>query len=279
MDEGAIDEAASTPSPFRATSPGGTTHRWSGSEITFRDSAGSELVYLQAQRDFHAVTKNDGVAVVGNNDATRVGADRLAQIGNSEQLEIAQNQTTRIGAAQKTTVQNDIDVESVGGSERHVVAEHFFVSAKEIGLTAAEQIVLHVGSSLIAIRPDCIVIQAPHVFVSPGAAAVAQMIDHGITPETPQQREAREASEAAARERREQVGVRPYDPAARPQSRADEARAAINRSQQLASGSRLPPEVEREHFDDMLRSRGFNDTERREAIDQWLRDNPRRQGR
>ncbi len=277
MDEGTLDELLSARSPFRAASPGGATHRWSGSEITFRDDAGSELVYLQAQRDFHAVTKNDRVSVVGNNDAIRIGADRLARIGNSDQTEVERDQTLRIGGAQRTTVKGDIDVESVTGSERHLVAEHFFTGAKEIALDARELLVLRVGASQIVLRPDCIIIQAPHVFVNPGASAVDELVERGRRPETPQERAAREAHEAAERARRDEVGVRPYDPAARPQGRAEEARAALNRSQQLAGGTRLPPDAEREHFDRMLENRGFSEAERREAIEQWLRDNPRRQ--
>lgn len=277
MDDAAIDEAVTTPSPFRATSPAGATHRWSGSEITFRDSAGSELLYLQAQRDFHSVTKNDRAAVIGNNDSTLVGADRLVRIRNSEQIDIGMKQETRIGDSSKTTVQNDILVESVAGSERHIVSELFSVASKDMILSARQSLILQVGSSMIVMRPDCILIESPHVFINPGMEAVDQAVLQNTRPATPQEMAAEQAQREAALERRQQVGVRPYDPAARPQGRAEEARAALNRSQQRAGGMRLPPAQEREYFDQILEGQPqrFTPAERSEAIEQWLRDNPR----
>ncbi|NUO54320.1 MAG: type VI secretion system tip protein VgrG [Polyangiaceae bacterium] len=275
MDEGAIDDAATTPSPFRAQSPSGTTHRWSGSEITFRDTAGSELVYLQAQRDLHMLAKNDRVAVVGNNDATRVAADRLVRIGNSDDLEIEQNRTVRIGGKWTSTVEKDIEVQSVTGSETHHIAELFAVGSKELVLAARQQMIFQVGQSAIILRPDFIMIEAPHVFINPGASVAEAVLAGGDRPETPAEHDARVAQEAANRAQRENLGVRPYDPAARPQGRSEQARAVLNQSQQRAQGTRLPADTEREYFDDILTQRGFNEGERREAIEQWLRDNPR----
>ena len=220
LDQRAIGEVVQTSSTFGAASPDGSTHGWSGSELSFRDTAGSELTYLQAQRNFHTVVKNDRVTLVGNNDTLLVGADRINEIKNSELLKVGRDREVEVGRNMKHTVQGNITVQSVEGYESHDIKEHFAVRSKTMQLTADEHMLLRVGNSSILLTKEFIIIDAPNVYINPGAGAVAAAIEIGAPPETDAQRA--ERLERVAREAREAERARAQ---ARTQSRQQLQRA------------------------------------------------------
>jgi type VI secretion system secreted protein VgrG len=85
--------------PFQAASPTGQTHAWRGSGLKLDDFSGSEICYIQANRDLHVVVANDWKSVVGNH--------RTATIGTDDITHVKANQTVVVDVDQKTTVTGD----------------------------------------------------------------------------------------------------------------------------------------------------------------------------
>ena len=91
------------------SSPGGGGFN----EIRMEDKAGSELVYVQAQKDRTTLTKND--------DAQTVGHDRTRSVANDEKVSIGANQTIAVTADRTRTVGANESV-TVGASRKKNVA-------------------------------------------------------------------------------------------------------------------------------------------------------------
>jgi type VI secretion system secreted protein VgrG len=92
-----------------ASSPGGG----GANELRFEDAAGSEEVFLHAQKDLNAVIENDRTEKVGANDTLTVQADRSVEVRGNQSLQVARNDTRTVGGSQ--TVQ-------IGGSRTVAVA-------------------------------------------------------------------------------------------------------------------------------------------------------------
>jgi type VI secretion system secreted protein VgrG len=71
------------------STPGGGPGQ--GNELCFEDKRGSELLYVQAERDRSTLTKGD--------DTQRVGGERKRSVGGGEQVEIAGDCARRVGGA------------------------------------------------------------------------------------------------------------------------------------------------------------------------------------
>jgi len=81
-------------------------------ELRFEDAAGRELIFMQAEKDWSSLVKNDQMHVVGRNQSTLIrGEESSATIGNntrlvqsSEMETVGQSRVSVIGADRKTTV-------------------------------------------------------------------------------------------------------------------------------------------------------------------------------
>jgi type VI secretion system secreted protein VgrG len=107
-------------------------------ELRFEDKKGSEEIFIQAEKDFNRVVKNNDTLKVDNNQAVNVAKDRTLDVGG--------NQTTSITGDQKVTVSKTIVVE------------------------ATTSIELKVGSSSIKIEPAKITLKATQITVEADAA-------------------------------------------------------------------------------------------------------------
>ncbi len=106
-------------------------------EIRFEDAAGSEQIYIHAQKNEDIVVENDATRSVGSNrtktigvDETvevgsnrteSVGADQSTTIGANETINIGVNQTVGIGANRSWTIGANETI-TVGGSRAHTIA-------------------------------------------------------------------------------------------------------------------------------------------------------------
>ncbi len=105
-------------------------------EIRFEDKAGSELVFVQAEKDLEALVKhnetrtvqNSRSKTVGNDETCQVGNNRSASVGKNETITIGENRTESVGADQTTTVGSNQTVSvgannsaSVGGNNSTMV--------------------------------------------------------------------------------------------------------------------------------------------------------------
>ena len=94
------------------SSPGGGGFN----EIMFEDLAGSELVYLQAQKNLRKWVKNDEVITIGN-DRQKLVKHNETETTGANRIEVTGANRTEITGANRTTVVAGSNMRQVGGSE------------------------------------------------------------------------------------------------------------------------------------------------------------------
>jgi type VI secretion system secreted protein VgrG len=134
--------AEKTRSTFRTnSSPGGGGFN----ELTFEDAAGSEKVFLRAQKDLEEVVLHDHSTQVGHDQSLSVGDDRRKHIGHDETNSIGANRTTRVGANETLVI--------VANRERHVGAnESVAVAANQTTGIGGNRGVQVVGSDALTVH-------------------------------------------------------------------------------------------------------------------------------
>jgi type VI secretion system secreted protein VgrG len=171
---------------FKALSPDESVHGWQGSELAMHDDQGNEKVYLQAQKDMHAVVKNQHKGVVGNARSQVVGSDRVRDVGNKEVFNVGSDRVGYVGNDESLKVEGDVIQVSMTGGQDFSSAETFRIHSKEVVLdaeegtmsranrhyfNATETIILVCGDSMIAMFPDAIVVEGTDVLINPGQDA------------------------------------------------------------------------------------------------------------
>ncbi|EPR7548011.1 type VI secretion system Vgr family protein [Vibrio fluvialis] len=117
------------------------THQGQGyNELSFEDQAGSEQIYLHAQKDFDGLIENDHTSVVKHDKHLTVENDRFSQIKNNQHLTVGGESRTKIGLDQSI---------EIGCSLHQKVADKtIFDSGNEVHLKAGNKLVLDAGSEL-----------------------------------------------------------------------------------------------------------------------------------
>jgi len=110
-------------------------------ELRFEDKKGSEEVFMQAERDFLRVVKNDDVLKVGFETAEK--GDQTIGIKNDQALTIGHDQSVAIDGKQAVKVGTTIVIEAgtsielkVGGSSIKIEAAKITIKAPEIEVAA-----------------------------------------------------------------------------------------------------------------------------------------------
>lgn len=91
-------------------------------ELRFEDKKGSEEIYLQSEKDWNILVKNDKGQNVGRDEALHVGNNRLKTVGVDQMVQVGANHTETIGANKSI---------SVGSNKTETVAIN---SAETVGL-------------------------------------------------------------------------------------------------------------------------------------------------
>jgi type VI secretion system secreted protein VgrG len=73
-------------------------------EIRFEDAAGSEEVYLHAQKDLNEVVEHDHNTTVHNNHTNTVDVNDTESVGGDQSLSVSGNRTKTVDKDEKTTV-------------------------------------------------------------------------------------------------------------------------------------------------------------------------------
>ena len=124
-------------------------------ELRFEDKKGSEEIYLQSEKDWNILVKNnkaqnvghDEVLQVGNNRLKTVGMDQMEQVGRNHAEVIGANKTVAVGSNKNETVAMN-SAESIGLAKELTVGGVYQVSvvgamnetvlgakAEEVGIT------------------------------------------------------------------------------------------------------------------------------------------------
>jgi len=94
------------------SSPGGS----GSNELRFEDAAGSEEVYLHAQKDLVIGVENDKTQTVGRDEKLQVGRDRALVIQGNQALQVKGNDQTTVGGNQQLHVDGN-RTQTVGGND------------------------------------------------------------------------------------------------------------------------------------------------------------------
>jgi type VI secretion system secreted protein VgrG len=117
-------------------------------EIRFEDQGGQEELFIHAERDMNSRVRFDESRHVGHNQERRVGLDRSTTIGRDEGKEIGRDRGTHVIGKDNLLVDGSLSIES------------------------KTSITLRVGNSVVAIGPNGITIQSPHVQIQAGTEAI-----------------------------------------------------------------------------------------------------------
>ena len=86
-----------------SSSPGGN----GSNELRFEDAAGSEEIYIHAQKDFNEVVEHDHTTRVKNNHTNTVDVNDTESVGGDQTLTVSGNRTKTVKKDEKTTVEQN----------------------------------------------------------------------------------------------------------------------------------------------------------------------------
>jgi type VI secretion system secreted protein VgrG len=115
-------------------------------EIRFEDKKGSELLNIQAEKDFTSLVKND--------ETTEVKHDRTDKVGNNETVTITKDQSTTINGQETRKVAKDRTTNIDGNEKLTVGKDHKINVGAAFELIAADQITLTTGQSSLVMKKD-----------------------------------------------------------------------------------------------------------------------------
>lgn len=124
-------------------------------EIRFEDKKDAEEIFVQAEKDFNRVVKNNDTLKVGFEKADK--GDQTIEISNDRKIDVGNDLTTTVKNDEKHTVNNNQAVTVKGGQTVDVT--------KTIVIEAGTSIELKCGSSSIKIEPGKVTIKSPQVAV------------------------------------------------------------------------------------------------------------------
>ncbi|MEM7437418.1 MAG: type VI secretion system tip protein TssI/VgrG [Myxococcota bacterium] len=93
------------------TSPGGGGYN----ELSFEDKAGSEEIFLQAQKDLRETIKNNHAKSVGNDHDVSVGSNQSLSVGANQTIDVSADKSETVGGNKSTDVTANLN-ETVGSN-------------------------------------------------------------------------------------------------------------------------------------------------------------------
>ena len=136
-------------------------------EIRFEDKKDSEEIFVQAEKDFNRVVKNNDTLKVGfekkdkGDQTIGIANDQSLDVGNDRKVHVKNDQTVAIDNNLSTTVKND--------ETRKVDNNQSVKVGNKIVIEANTSIELKVGGSSVKIEAAKITIKAPEIAVQSDA--------------------------------------------------------------------------------------------------------------
>lgn len=135
-------------------------------ELRFEDKKGTEEVYLQAEKDYNVLVKNNRTETVYVNKAETIGVAKELTIGAGYQVNVggAMNESVALAKAEEVGLNR---VEAVGVDNLIKVGSNYSLDVGEkCVITADTSITLICGSSTITLEPQLITINSPLVKIN-----------------------------------------------------------------------------------------------------------------
>lgn len=141
-------------------------------ELRFEDKKGCEEIYLQSEKDWNILVKNDKTQNVQHDEALHVGNNRLKTVGVDQMVNVGANHTETIGANKSISVGSNKNetvainsAETVGLAKELTVGGLYQVSvggamnetvigakAEEVGVTKAVLVGAHMTEKVVGNR-------------------------------------------------------------------------------------------------------------------------------
>ena len=117
-------------------------------ELRFEDKKGEEHVYLQGEKDWNILIKNDKGQSVGHDETLSVANNRTQTVGANQRETIGANQEIRVGANHTETIGANMSL-SVGGAKTETVGSSTSLS---IGGTKSETVTINSAETIGAAK-------------------------------------------------------------------------------------------------------------------------------
>ncbi|MBL4294153.1 type VI secretion system tip protein VgrG [Vibrio fluvialis] len=130
------------------------THQGQGyNELSFEDQAGSEQIYLHAQKDFDGLIENDHTSVIKHDKHLTVENDRFTQIKNNQHLTVGGESRESVTGNRTLMVEGSLHVKigsvwvNESGTEVHIKA------GQKVVIEAGSEITVKAGGSFVKVDP------------------------------------------------------------------------------------------------------------------------------
>ncbi|EKO3995361.1 type VI secretion system tip protein VgrG, partial [Vibrio fluvialis] len=130
------------------------THQGQGyNELSFEDQAGSEKIYLHAQKDFDGLIENDHTSVIKHDKHLTVENDRFTQIKNNQHLIVGGESRESVTGNRTLMVEGSLHVKTgsvwvnESGTEVHIKA------GQKVVIEAGSEITVKAGGSFVKVDP------------------------------------------------------------------------------------------------------------------------------
>ncbi|EKO3966183.1 type VI secretion system tip protein VgrG [Vibrio fluvialis] len=130
------------------------THQGQGyNELSFEDQAGSEQIYLHAQKDFDGLIENDHTSVIKHDKHLTVENDCFTQIKNNQHLTVGGESRESVTGNRTLMVEGSLHVKTgsvwvnESGTEVHIKA------GQKVVIEAGSEITVKAGGSFVKVDP------------------------------------------------------------------------------------------------------------------------------
>ncbi|EKO3905647.1 type VI secretion system tip protein VgrG [Vibrio fluvialis] len=130
------------------------THQGQGyNELSFEDQAGSEQIYLHAQKDFDGLIENDHTRVIKHDKHLTVESDHFTQIKNNQHLTVGGESRESVTGNRTLMVEGSLHVKTgsvwvnESGTEVHIKA------GQKVVIEAGSEITVKAGGSFVKVDP------------------------------------------------------------------------------------------------------------------------------
>ena len=185
-----------------STSCDGQDHNRSANGLTHDDTAGSEVMYLQAQKNLYETVKCDLITVVGANCVCNVAKNNSTYVGGYDSTTVNLDRSVTVWGEQSHSVTKDISVVSgknITTTTPYGEQSHQAQKAITLAVDSGGKLTLQVGAaSTIILMTDAIVIDAPNVYINPGPVMMASLASNHSSQDAAAAQKAANAKQEAA---------------------------------------------------------------------------------
>ncbi|WP_158146583.1 type VI secretion system Vgr family protein [Vibrio fluvialis] len=147
------------------------THQGQGyNELSFEDQAGSEQIYLHAQKDFDGLIENDHTSLIKHDKHLTVENDRFTQIKNNQHLTVGGESRESVTGNRTLMVEGSLHVKTgsvwvnESGTEVHIKA------GQKVVIEAGSEITVKAGGSFVKVDPAGIHLSGAGVNLNSGGS-------------------------------------------------------------------------------------------------------------